>query len=413
MRREKQTTTAAEGCELGEGAAMRLALGLGQAAVRRPARLVPRGQQQWAVSVGGRERFGGPPSAPAPGTLVRALGGDATRAWRGEGYDGEAIAQSRLDPGLYVVGTPIGNLGDITLRALDVLERCDVVAAEDTRHSGLLLQRLGLPKKRFVSYHAHSNAGRTAELVRLLKGGQVVALVSDAGMPGISDPGTELVQACVAEGVRVVPVPGPSASLAGLVASGLDTREFTFMGFLPLKGGAREAAVLQASREPRTVVLYERGSRLGKTLADLEAACGPGRRICVGREITKRFEEFWRGTLSEGVKLYPVGELLSDDTVAEQGENETRGEITLSLEGNAEVAEARQKWRRNSDGAMNDSSLILLNDAQLDAEIASLVLKGEGSKDISKALLSRTNVPNKELYRRVVAAKDAQGKHGD
>lgn len=311
-----------------------------------------------------------------------------------------------LDPGLYVVGTPIGNLGDITLRALEVLEKCDVVAAEDTRHSGLLLHRLGLPKKRFLSFHAHSNQGRTAELVRLVRGGQAVALVSDAGMPGISDPGTELVQACVAEGVRVVPVPGPSASVAGLVASGLDTREFTFMGFLPLKGGAREAAVVQVSREPRTVVLYERGSRLGKTLADLEAVCGPSRRVCVGREITKRFEEFWRGTLAEGVHMYSRGGAAvasTDGDVEGEGENETRGEITLCVEGNAEVAAARKKWRK---GDADESSLALLSDSQLDAEIADRVLRGEGSKDISRALLGRTDVHSKDLYRRIVAAKD-------
>jgi 16S rRNA (cytidine1402-2'-O)-methyltransferase len=237
-----------------------------------------------------------------------------------------------LAPGLYIVATPIGNLGDITLRALDVLKGVDRIACEDTRQTQKLLNHYGI-RTPTVSCHQHNERERAAELVEALKSGGRIALVSDAGMPGISDPGNWLAAEAIAAGVPVVPIPGANAALSALVASGLPMGEFHFIGFLPEKAGARrtrlEALLAEAMRNesPRTLVFYEAPHRILDTLADLEAVWGGELRIVVARELTKLHEEFLRGTVAEVRR-----ELAGRDRV--------RGEITLLVEARPPAASA-------------------------------------------------------------------------
>jgi len=199
---------------------------------------------------------------------------------------------------LYVVATPIGNLGDISARAREILAAVSAVAAEDTRHSGRLLRELGLERP-LVSLHEHNERTRVAELVARLQRGESLALVSDAGTPLVSDPGYLLVAAAVAAGVVVTPVPGPCAAIAALSASGLPCDRFCFEGFLPSRPAARRRRLGELAAEERTLVLYEAPHRIAGCLDDLVAACGGERRACVAREISKRFETFYRGTLAE------------------------------------------------------------------------------------------------------------------
>jgi 16S rRNA (cytidine1402-2'-O)-methyltransferase len=213
---------------------------------------------------------------------------------------------------LYVVSTPIGNLGDITLRALDVLKSVDVVAAEDTRHSGMLLKHFEI-KKPLLSYHEHNEAMRAAQLVERLGTGEDVALITDAGTPALSDPGTRLIRACIKRGLPFMIIPGPSSILAALVGSGFSTEKFCFRGFLPVKSGQRERELLAAVNREETTIFFESPYRLTKTLA----ACidiMPDRQLCVARELTKKFEEFQRGTASELLAHYqahpPKGEIV-------------------------------------------------------------------------------------------------------
>src|SRR3954467_4923681 len=188
----------------------------------------------------------------------------------------EQHEQAPLAPGLYVVGTPIGNLQDITLRALAVLRAADLIACEDTRHTQKLLNHYGITA-RTVSYHEHNEAERAAELMRELERGARVAVVTDAGMPGISDPGYRIVALAAARGIRVVPIPGPAAFVAALAASGLPTDAFSFHGFLPAKSGARRAALEQLRESEDTQVFYEAPHRVADTLADVVATLGADR----------------------------------------------------------------------------------------------------------------------------------------
>src|SRR5919204_3469968 len=213
---------------------------------------------------------------------------------------------------LFVVATPIGNMADITLRALEVLKNVDVVAAEDTRHSGLLLKHFGI-KKPFVSYHEHNEAARTAELVERLARGENVALITDAGTPGLSDPGLRLIRECIKRDLPFTIVPGPSAILTALLGSGFSTEKFSFRGFLPVKSGQRERELRAAAERVETTMFFESPYRLIKTLA----ACSeimPERQLCVARELTKKFEEFRRSTAAELLAHYeahrPRGELV-------------------------------------------------------------------------------------------------------
>jgi 16S rRNA (cytidine1402-2'-O)-methyltransferase len=213
---------------------------------------------------------------------------------------------------LYVVATPIGNLADITFRALDILKEVDVVAAEDTRHSGLLLKHFGIQKP-FVSYHQHNEAARTAELIERLARGDNIALITDAGTPGLSDPGLRLIRECINRGLPFTIVPGPSSILTALLGSGFSTEKFWFRGFLPVKSGQRQRELRAAAEREETTIFFESPYRLEKTLA----ACldiMPGRQLCVARELTKKFEEFRRGTATELLAHYqahrPRGEIV-------------------------------------------------------------------------------------------------------
>jgi 16S rRNA (cytidine1402-2'-O)-methyltransferase len=213
---------------------------------------------------------------------------------------------------LYVVSTPIGNLGDITLRALDVLKSVDVIAAEDTRRSGMLLKQFEI-KKPFLSYHEHNEAMRTVQLVKRLAAGENVALITDAGTPGLSDPGARLICECIKCGLPFTIVPGPSSILTALVGSGFSTEKFCFRGFLPIKSGQRERELRAAAGREETTIFFESPHRLVKALA----ACTdimPNRQLCVARELTKKFEEFRRGTARELLAHYqaypPKGEIV-------------------------------------------------------------------------------------------------------
>jgi 16S rRNA (cytidine1402-2'-O)-methyltransferase len=195
---------------------------------------------------------------------------------------------------LYVVATPIGNLGDITLRALEVLRGVDLVAAEDTRHSGILLKHYKIDKP-FISYHEHNEAMRTAQLVERLAAGENVALITDAGMPGFSDPGVRLIRECIKRELPFTIIPGPSSILTALLGSGFSMEKFCFRGFLPIKRGRRERELRAATEREETTIFFESPYRLTKTLK----ACidiMPDRELCVARELTKKFEEFRRGT---------------------------------------------------------------------------------------------------------------------
>jgi 16S rRNA (cytidine1402-2'-O)-methyltransferase len=205
---------------------------------------------------------------------------------------------SPLSPStLYLVATPIGNLEDITLRALRTLKECDIIAAEDTRRTGQLLKHFGISKP-LISYFQFNEAKRSEEIIERLRRGEKVALVTDAGTPGISDPGERVVKAAVAAGLRVEPVPGPSALAAALTASGLSTEEFHFIGFLPHKSGQRRSQLERLKETPGTLVLYESPYRIEKLLNEIKEVF-PDRRLVLARELTKKFEEFLRGTAEE------------------------------------------------------------------------------------------------------------------
>ncbi len=221
---------------------------------------------------------------------------------------------------IVVVGTPIGNLGDMSPRAAEALTAADVVACEDTRRTGRLFQLLGLAAPRLVRLDDHAEADEAPRLVARAAAGETVAVVSDAGLPGLSDPGGRTVALAVAEGVVVEVVPGPFAGAVAAVASGLldGSGRFGFEGFLPRKGGDRTTRLAEVAAERRAVVLYEAPQRVAATLADLAGVCGGGRRVALCRELTKLHEEVWRGSL--------------DDAVAHVADHPPKGEFVLVLE---------------------------------------------------------------------------------
>ncbi len=280
-----------------------------------------------------------------------------------------------LAPGLYVVATPIGNLGDITLRALDVLRGVDRIACEDTRQTQKLLNHFEIATST-VSCHEHNERERAAELVTALKAGQRVALVSDAGTPAVSDPGNWLVRAAIDAGVPVIPIPGANAALSALIASGLPTAEFQFLGFLPEKAGARRSRLEDLAGEERgtarTLIFYEAPHRILDTLADLEAAWGANVRLVIARELTKLHEEFLRGTPAELRR-----ELAARERI--------RGEITLLLEapaGGAGAGEAEMPRETVSAGV-----------ERMKKE------KGVDEKEALKRLARERGLSKSELYR--------------
>ncbi len=242
---------------------------------------------------------------------------------------------------LVLVGTPIGNLGDLSPRAVEALTGADAICCEDTRRTGRLLQHAGVPRTPLVVVNDHTEEGAVAGVLARLAAGERVAVVSDAGMPGISDPGERLVRAAVEAGHVVEVVPGPSAAVTALVASGLPAARFAFEGFLPRKGSGRTARLAEVAAERRTVVLYEAPHRLARTLTDLAAACGGMRSVAMGRELTKLHEEIWRGTL--------------DEAVAWADAHEPRGELVVVLDGApapdaASTADIEAAVRRALDG---------------------------------------------------------------
>lgn len=266
---------------------------------------------------------------------------------------------------LYLVATPIGNLEDVTLRALRVLREVDVVAAEDTRRARTLLSRHGI-RNRVVSYHEHNEKSRAAELLELLRSGRSVALVSDAGTPVLSDPGYELVRGCAEEGIPVVPVPGPSAVTAALAASGLPTDRFLFAGFVPRKREARRRFLEELARLPVTLVLFESPRRLSACLADLHRVAG-NRRVAVCRELTKRHEEILRGTVQE--------------VMARLGTGAVRGEVTLVVEGAPAPTPQPQ---------------------ELDDVVRQALEGGASVREAAEAAARRCGVSRREAYRRAL-----------
>src|SRR5436309_4305780 len=252
---------------------------------------------------------------------------------------------------LYLVGTPIGNLEDITLRALRILKEVDQIACEDTRHTQKLLTHYDI-RKPLVSYHEHNELTRAPELVMAMEQGAKIAIVSDAGMPLVSDPGHRLVTLCLRHQIRVVPIPGPSALLASLSASGIPSEEFLFMGFLPARSGERRRALERLRIEERTIILYEARHRVAECVADALEILGD-RPACLAREVTKLHEEFLRGKLSE--------------IITGLEERPARGEITLIL-GPPEVTEGRTQ----GDSAQSLAARVeeLMHQAKLDRKEA-------------------------------------------
>ncbi|KDA03164.1 tetrapyrrole methylase family protein [Hyphomonas oceanitis SCH89] len=289
--------------------------------------------------------------------------GDSTGSLRG------GQPAQTLQPGLYVVSTPIGNLRDITLRALDVLSAVEEVLAEDTRVAGKLMSAYGLRVK-LSPYHDHNGAERRPGLISRMQAGAKIALISDAGTPLVSDPGWKLAHDALEEGVRVFPIPGASAMLAGLVASGLPSDQFLFAGFLPPKSGARRAAAEALKTVPGTLIFYESGPRLAASLEDLAATLGANRQAAVARELTKLFEETRRGTLAELAAHY-----------AEAGA--PRGEIVL-LVGPPLDSEVTQE---NLDAALLDA------------------LKDQPTKAAANAVADALGLPKRDVYQRALQLK--------
>lgn len=262
---------------------------------------------------------------------------------------------------LYLIGTPIGNLEDITLRALRLLREVPVIAAEDTRRARVLLQHYGIAK-RPISYFEGNKVARIERLLRALAAGDV-ALISEAGMPGLSDPGYELVRAAVAHGHPVVPVPGPSAPIAALVASGLPSDRFVYLGFLPRRAASRRSLILSVAHESATLVAFEAPHRLRATLADLLEALGD-RPVALCRELTKQHEEIWRGTLSQAVAHYQI--------------EEPRGEFTLVIGG----ASYPEIW----------------DEDRVRAELASQVASGAPPSQAARAVAAASGWERRRVY---------------
>lgn len=263
---------------------------------------------------------------------------------------------------LFIVATPIGNLGDITLRAVDVLKSVVLVVAEDTRHSRTLLTHLGVTTP-MTAYHEHNEARESPRLVKRMLAGESIALISDAGTPLLSDPGARLVAAAIEADIAVIPIPGASALLAALVASGISADQFTFMGFLPRKGMERGGAIRAIARSPFTTIVYESPQRVSGTLADLiEAGCGD-RAAALARELTKKFEEVRRGTIA---------------SLHEGVEAGVRGEVVLVIAGSAERAPTESEARET---------------------VSRMRSEGASARDIIERLTTELGVPRNVAYK--------------
>jgi 16S rRNA (cytidine1402-2'-O)-methyltransferase len=274
---------------------------------------------------------------------------------------------------LYVVGTPIGNLDDITVRAAKTLGDATRVIAEDTRRTRTLLAHLGVEKKPLTSLEAHATDDEVARAVAWLSDGESVALVTDAGMPSVSDPGGALVRAATAAGIRVVPIPGPSAVTAAIAASGLGDGGFRFFGFLPRSGTARADAIATILATPEAAVLFEAPTRIAATLDELAALC-PDRALVIGREMTKLHEEFLRGTVAS--------------LATEEREREWLGEITMVLGADSTAGSGGE-----------------IDDDQVEARIGEELSRGETAKTIAQRVAAWSGRSRREIYQRVLAAQ--------
>lgn len=275
---------------------------------------------------------------------------------------------------LYLCATPIGNLEDITLRTLRILKEVDLIAAEDTRHSLKLLNHFGI-KTPMTSYHEHNKMEKARYLVEQMLKGLSVALITDAGTPGISDPGEELVRQCYEAGVPLTALPGPAACITALITSGLETRRFCFEAFLPYDKKERERVFAKLGEETRTIVLYEAPHHLRKTLAELKQVLGAGRRLTVCRELTKRFEERLSLTLEEAVDYY--------------GQNEPKGEFVLVIRGRnpRELEEEKQKeWETVS----------------LEDHLQQYLDQGLSKKEAMKQMAKDRGVSKRDIYQRLI-----------
>ena len=273
---------------------------------------------------------------------------------------------------LVLVATPIGNLGDMTQRAIEALQSADVICCEDTRHSGKLLAHFGVTGKKLIVINEHTEYDAREQIVSLVTSGSVVALITDAGTPGISDPGERLVVAVIEAGGNVTAAPGASALTMALVISGLPTSRFVFEGFLPRGGAERSDRLAMATTESRTIVLYEAPHRLAKTLSDLTTACGAMRRVVLARELTKLHEQIWRGTLQDANMLVAV--------------TEPRGEYVIILEPAKPPAPP------------TDEELV----AAIKAEIA----KGVSRKDSAARVSARFGVAKRHVYELALQVRD-------
>lgn len=274
---------------------------------------------------------------------------------------------------LYLVATPIGNLEDITLRAIRVLKEADLVAAEDTRTSGVLLSHFEIHTP-VTSYHEFNKLEKADYLVEQMLSGKTVACITDAGTPGISDPGEELVRKCVEEGIPVYSVPGPAACITAVTSSGLSCRRFSFEAFLPKDKRERQRVLDEIKDDTRTIIIYEAPHHLKKTLAELAGVLGGDRRLVLCRELTKRFEEKQQMTLSEAIDFY--------------NENEPRGEYVLVIEGKSK--EEQQAERQQAFSEMT-----------LEEHMAMYTAKGMSEKDAMKAVAKDLGTNKREIYRRL------------
>jgi 16S rRNA (cytidine1402-2'-O)-methyltransferase len=266
---------------------------------------------------------------------------------------------------LYLVGTPIGNLQDITLRALSTLKSVDLIAAEDTRHTGKLLQHFQITTPQ-ISYHDHNRSSREAYLLEQLSAGKDLALVTDAGMPTIADPGYELVQACILAGIRVIPIPGVNAATTALAVAGLNSERFCFEGFLSQKSKERREHLEQLQNEPRTLIFYEAPHHLQETLKDLGEVFGAERSLVIARELTKLYEEIWRGNFAEAQEFCT--------------QHPPKGEYTLVVDGYQAPAQLE------------------LSETVLKQELETLMSQGISKSQASRQLAQLTGVPRRRLY---------------
>jgi len=278
---------------------------------------------------------------------------------------------------LYICGTPIGNLEDITLRALKVLKKVKLIAAEDTRHTKKLLNHYQINTK-ITSYYEYNKFKKAPYLVEILKNGQDIALVSDAGMPGISDPGYVLVNLVLKDNIKIIPVPGVSALITALVVSGLPTDKFVFEGFLPRKIKERKRYFKSIENEERTVIFYETPHRLKRTLKDMLEIWGD-RKIVIARELTKKFEEMIRGNLSQ--------------IISEINTKEIKGEITLVVQGGIKKKE-------------NDATDFLKDECIMEEYLKKLKNQGYSNRDIIKIAQEKLNIPKNQVYKKLLEMKD-------